>query len=295
MVGRGPGHRRADLPAPHAGTGARPVALRLRVPRAALDPTELSCRSRWSGARTPRSTARRRRCSTATAPTSTPSSPSGTPLCRACWIAASCSRTCTSEAAASVVAAGGWTAAWRTSRTPSPTTSRRPTAWTGRVDGSRLATRGLSAGGLLQGVVFSQRPDRWRAVVAEVPFVDVVTTMFDAEHPADGDRVGRVGRPASPRGVRLDARVLALRQPPARGLTTGPAGHRRAARPPGDGLRAGQVGGRAASQRPGVVAALPVPLRDRRGCARRPVGPLRPPGLRGRDLRLGAGSSWSCY
>ena len=53
----------------------------------------------------------------------------------------------------------------------------------GLVDGSRLATRGLSAGGLLQGAVFSQRPERWRAVVAEVPFVDVVTTMFDASIP----------------------------------------------------------------------------------------------------------------
>jgi oligopeptidase B len=51
------------------------------------------------------------------------------------------------------------------------------------VDGDRIATRGLSAGGLLQGAVFSQRPDRWRAVVAEVPFVDVVTTMFDASIP----------------------------------------------------------------------------------------------------------------
>ena len=51
------------------------------------------------------------------------------------------------------------------------------------VDGSRIVSRGLSAGGLLQGAVFSQRPDRWRAVVAEVPFVDVVTTMFDATIP----------------------------------------------------------------------------------------------------------------
>ena len=32
----------------------------------------------------------------------------------------------------------------------------------GLVDGSRIVTRGLSAGGLLQGAVFSQRPDRWR-------------------------------------------------------------------------------------------------------------------------------------
>ncbi len=51
------------------------------------------------------------------------------------------------------------------------------------VDGSRIVTRGLSAGGLLQGVVFSQRPERWRGVVAEVPFVDVVSTMFDASIP----------------------------------------------------------------------------------------------------------------
>ncbi len=53
----------------------------------------------------------------------------------------------------------------------------------GLVDGGRIATRGLSAGGLLQGAVFSQRPDRWRAVVAEVPFVDVVTTMLDETTP----------------------------------------------------------------------------------------------------------------
>jgi oligopeptidase B len=53
----------------------------------------------------------------------------------------------------------------------------------GLVDGRRIATRGLSAGGLLQGAVFSQRPDRWRAVVAEVPFVDVVTSMLDESVP----------------------------------------------------------------------------------------------------------------
>ncbi len=53
----------------------------------------------------------------------------------------------------------------------------------GLVDGTRLATRGLSAGGLLQGAVLSQRPERWRAVVAEVPFVDVVTTMLDVTIP----------------------------------------------------------------------------------------------------------------
>ncbi len=46
-----------------------------------------------------------------------------------------------------------------------------------------VVCRGLSAGGLLQGAVFSQRPQAWRAVVAEVPFVDVVTTMQDPSAP----------------------------------------------------------------------------------------------------------------
>jgi oligopeptidase B len=47
----------------------------------------------------------------------------------------------------------------------------------------RIASRGRSAGGLLQGAVFTLAPRRWRAVVAEVPFVDVVTTMSDPTIP----------------------------------------------------------------------------------------------------------------
>jgi oligopeptidase B len=65
----------------------------------------------------------------------------------------------------------------------------------GLVDGDRIATRGLSAGGLLQGAVFSQRPDRWRAVVAEVPFVDVVTTMFDESIPLTANEWEEWGDP----------------------------------------------------------------------------------------------------
>ncbi len=46
-----------------------------------------------------------------------------------------------------------------------------------------LFAMGGSAGGLLVGTVMNMRPDLWKAVVAQVPFVDVVTTMMDESIP----------------------------------------------------------------------------------------------------------------
>lgn len=46
-----------------------------------------------------------------------------------------------------------------------------------------LAVRGGSAGGLMVGACVTMRPDLWRAAVAEVPFVDIVSTMSDPTLP----------------------------------------------------------------------------------------------------------------
>lgn len=87
----------------------------------------------------------------------------------------------------------------------------------GLVDGSRIATRGCSAGGLLVGAAFSQRPDRWRAVVAEVPFVDVVTTMLDASIPLTATEWDEWGDPRREADFRWMLAYSPYDNPPAAG------------------------------------------------------------------------------
>ncbi|MBK6645419.1 MAG: S9 family peptidase [Anaerolineales bacterium] len=60
----------------------------------------------------------------------------------------------------------------------------------------KFAAQGASAGGLLMGACMTMRPDLFRAVIAKVPFMDVITTMNDPSIPLTTQEYDQWGNPA---------------------------------------------------------------------------------------------------
>jgi oligopeptidase B len=57
--------------------------------------------------------------------------------------------------------------------------------------------QGGSAGGLLMGAITNMRPDLWNGIIAQVPYVDVITTMSDASIPLTTGEYLEWGNPAN--------------------------------------------------------------------------------------------------
>lgn len=65
----------------------------------------------------------------------------------------------------------------------------------GYVANDQLYAQGGSAGGLLMGAIANQAPDRYRGIIANVPFVDVITTMLDESIPLTTGEFDEWGNP----------------------------------------------------------------------------------------------------
>ncbi len=65
----------------------------------------------------------------------------------------------------------------------------------GYTSSQKMFAMGGSAGGLLVGAVVNMRPDLWKGVIAQVPFVDVVTTMLDESIPLTTGEYDEWGNP----------------------------------------------------------------------------------------------------
>jgi oligopeptidase B len=59
----------------------------------------------------------------------------------------------------------------------------------------KVCAQGGSAGGLLMGAIANMAPERYRVIVAHVPFVDVVTTMLDESIPLTTNEFDQWGDP----------------------------------------------------------------------------------------------------
>ena len=155
----------------------------------------------------------------------------------------------------------------------------------GYTSPERLTISGGSAGGLLMGAVANRRPDLFRAVLAEVPFVDVVNTMLDATLPLTVIEYDEWGNPNDPAYYACIRSYSPYDNVAAAGVSPH-ADHRGAQRSAGRVLGAGQVHRPAPGHEDRHQPAV---AQDQHGRgARRSVGPVGFPAGGGVQVRVRA-------